>query len=108
MSELSGADRKLLRGHAHHLEPVVRIGHEGLTDAVVKAINEALETHELIKIKFVASKDEKDTIADDITRRARCELAGAIGNIGIFYRENPDKKKSKGFLRKKRSKPAQK
>jgi RNA-binding protein len=100
MKELTGSERKQLRGLAHKLEPVVRIGHEALTDNVVKAVSDALATHELIKVKFVGSKEDKDTIADSVCQRADCALAGIIGNIGIFYRENPDAEKSKKLLKK--------
>ena len=99
MKELTSTERKVLRGLAHHLAPVVRIGHESLTDNVVKAVAEALATHELIKIKFVGSKEEKDSIADSLCQRADCALAGIVGNVGIFYRENPDKEKSKKLLK---------
>ena len=49
---LTGKQRQHLRALAHHLEPVVQIGHEGPTEAVLAQINEALEAHELIKVKI--------------------------------------------------------
>ncbi len=49
---LKGSDRKYLRGLAHNLKPVVHIGKAGLAPSVLTAIDEALDHHELIKIRF--------------------------------------------------------
>ena len=56
--ELSSAQRKHLRGLAHHNEPVVMIGQKGITDALVSETSNALDSHELIKVKFVEHKEE--------------------------------------------------
>lgn len=49
---LTGKQRTYLRSLAHHLEPVVQVGHAGLSDAVMAQIDGALQTHELIKVKL--------------------------------------------------------
>ena len=49
--ELRPAERKDIRAQAHHLEPVVRIGGEGLTPAVVKETDAALNAHGLISCR---------------------------------------------------------
>lgn len=51
--ELSPAERKALKGDAHHLDPVVMIGADGLTDAVRKETDAALNAHGLIKIRVL-------------------------------------------------------
>ena len=50
MEELSGAQRKHLRGLAHHVKPVVHVGKNGVTDPVLQEVEEALDSHELIKV----------------------------------------------------------
>jgi RNA-binding protein len=90
MSELTGKQRKFLRGRAHALKPVILIGTKGLTTEQVKALDAALLTHELIKVKFLDHKEEKKELAAEMTAATKSELAGIIGNIAILYRPHPD------------------
>jgi RNA-binding protein len=91
----SSAQRKELRKLAHHLEPLVWIGKDGLSDDVVGATVEALDSHELIKVKLLALKEERKTVARDLADRADAVLAGVIGHVIILYREHPDEEKRK-------------
>lgn len=95
MSELKGSQRKHLRGLAHDLKPVVLIGKNGVAEMVLKSIDQALNDHELIKVKFIDFKDEKKTLAAKIAENCGSELAGLIGNVAIFYRQQKDPKKRK-------------
>jgi len=58
MRKLDGYRRKYLRGLAHGLKPVVFIGQKGLTSEVLSSTEKALETHELIKVKFNDFKEK--------------------------------------------------
>ena len=87
MKPLTPAQRQFLKGLAHARQPVVMIGNQGLTPAVLKEVDLALNAHELIKIK--AASDEPDT------RRAWmeeiCSATGAspvqqIGKVLVIYR----------------------
>jgi len=89
MKELTGRQRKHLRGLAHDLDPVVHVGGKGLTDAVLGEVDLALESHELIKIRFL-DPDEKKAQAREIADRLDAALAGLIGHVGIFFRPHPD------------------
>ena len=84
---LTGKQRSFLRALAHPLKPVVQIGHGGLTDAVFTAIEGALSTHELIKIKF-AGNDEASAadLAPEIEQRTRSSVAQVIGKTLVVYR----------------------
>jgi len=93
MAKLTGKQRSSLRGVAHGLNPLVHIGKNGLTDAVLKQIDEALEKHELIKIKFIDFKDEKKDIAVEIEKKLNCEMCGSIGHVFVFFRQNKDPEK---------------
>jgi RNA-binding protein len=97
MKELKGYQKKYLRGLAHSLKPVVLIGQGGLTDPVLKAIEEALEIHELIKIRFNEHKDKKskEDMAAIIKKTSECERVGNIGHTMIFFRQNSDPEKRK-------------
>lgn len=95
MTELTGSVRTYLRGLAHHLKPVIFVGQKGLTESFIEATNEALEEHELIKVRFNSFKEEKKTLAKEIEEKTRSELIGQIGNIAIYYRQQPDEDKRK-------------
>ena len=95
VKKLRGKDRKYLRGLAHSLTPVVIIGYEGLTDAVIKTVDKALTDHELIKVRFNKFKEEKKEFSSKIEESTSSEMVGMIGNVAIFYRMNPDEKKRK-------------
>ena len=71
MQELKGSQKKYLRGLAHSLNPVVTIGRGGLSRQVIRSIDEALETHELIKIKFQEFKEKEQKKARRKNRRHR-------------------------------------
>jgi RNA-binding protein len=96
LTELSGFQKKYLRGLAHGVKPVVHIGHQGVTDAVIRAADDALATHELIKVKFVDFKEkaQKRAISGELEARTGADLVGMIGHVGIFYRpqEDPEKR----------------
>lgn len=93
MSGLSGAQRKYLRGVAHGFKPVVQIGKEGLSDGVARSIDEAIEAHELIKIKIAADRDERERLVPIIEERIGCECVGTVGRMAILFRRQPDPEK---------------
>jgi RNA-binding protein len=94
---MKSSQRKYLRGLAHGLKPVVFVGQKGVTATLGNAINEALDTHELIKIKFVEFKEKahKTAITERIETDTGAVLAGLIGHTAIFYRphKNPEKRR---------------
>jgi RNA-binding protein len=90
MMELRGAQRKYLRGLANTMQPLVYIGKNGLTGAVIAAINEGMDDHELVKIKFLEFKDEKKTLVSEIESKTGGNCVGLIGHVAIFYRQQGD------------------
>jgi RNA-binding protein len=90
---LTGKQKSHLRSLAHSLKPVVQIGHQGLTDGVLAALEVALERHELIKVKVSGESDvEPAEIAPAIEKGLHCQLAQLIGHTLVLYRrrdENP-------------------
>lgn len=93
MTPLTSQRRRYLRSLAHHLEPSVYIGKQGVTDPVVQSAHEALAAHELIKIRYVDRKDEKKELTEELASRTGGQIAGVIGNVAILYREHPDPEK---------------
>ena len=88
---MNSADKKKLRAEAHTLKPVVMIGQSGLTAAVLAEIELALNSHELIKVKIRAERDERKMISEKICTDTGVELIQTIGQIAVIYRLNPDK-----------------
>ena len=95
MDELEGFQRRHLRGLAHPLRPVVMIGKEGLSDAVVAKTEAELVAHELIKVRFLGWKDTKKELLGELAERTRAELVGVVGHVGILFRQNREPKKRK-------------
>ena len=83
---LTSTQRKHLRGLAHHLEPVVRVGQKGVTDPVVAETGRALESHELIKVRLDAEGSDKKPLAEELADRTGADLAGVVGKIAILYK----------------------
>jgi len=94
MNELTGKQRKHLRGLAHDLKPIVHVGTKGLTPEVLRQLDEALEHHELIKVKFLDFKDSKAELTAEMISELNCGEAGTIGHHVILYRQarDPDRR----------------
>ncbi|MEI8093200.1 MAG: YhbY family RNA-binding protein [Spirochaetales bacterium] len=90
---LKGYQRGYLTRKAHPLQPVVQIGKNGLTAEVTKAIDKALDDHELIKVKFVQFQDERVEMARGLAETLETTLVRVVGNIAIYYRHQPDPQK---------------
>jgi RNA-binding protein len=87
MPPLSPKQRSFLRGKAHHLTPVVMLGKEGLTDAVLKATDKALEDHELIKIKLTSDNQEEfHHLVSSLMSSIKAEVVQTIGHQLVIYR----------------------
>lgn len=88
--QLSERQKKYLRRLGHALNPVVALGNNGLTDAVVAEMDRALTDHELIKVRArVGERDDRNATLDVLAERTRSQLVQRIGNVGVFYRRHP-------------------
>jgi len=88
MKSLTPAERQFLKGLAHSRQPVVMIGSQGLTPAVLKEIDRALTAHELIKIK--AASDEVETRRawlEEICAATNAAPVQQIGKVLVVYRQ---------------------
>lgn len=90
---ISDSQRRYLRSLAHALNPVVWVGQAGLSEAVLAEADQALTTHELIKVKLsVGDRTERDGMAERLCARTAAELVQHIGHVVVVYRPNPKKK----------------
>ncbi|BAE73644.1 RNA-binding protein YhbY [Sodalis glossinidius str. 'morsitans'] len=90
---LNNKQKQHLKGLAHSLKPVVMLGNNGLTEGVLAEIEQALEHHELIKVKIAAEEHKTKTlIADAIVRESGASKVQVIGNILVLYRPAAERK----------------
>ena len=90
---LSDKQIRHLKGLAHHLKPVVRVGQHGLRDSVLAELEGALDAHELVKVKIVAEKAGRIEVIGQLTEATGAELIQHIGQIAVLFRRNTQKPK---------------
>ena len=94
MPALTGKQRRHLRALGHHLEPVVQLGKQGLTDAVIAAVDEALERHELVKVRVgTECPDDRNDVAERLGPAVKGEVAQVLGRTILVYRRHPKEPK---------------
>jgi RNA-binding protein len=92
---LTGKQRRFLRSLGHGLTAVVQMGKEGITPALVQAVSQALDDHELIKIRIgqgalLDDKTERKAAAEELARQTDSEVAQLLGNTVLLYRHHPE------------------
>ncbi len=92
---INSKQRSKLRSLAHHLKPLVNIGKSGLVKGAILSIDQALESHELIKVKFIQNKEGRDQFKNDVETLFSASIVGSIGNTIILFRQNEDINKRK-------------
>ena len=87
-TQLTEQQKKTLRGQAHSLKPVVTVGDKGITDALIKELDQALEHHELLKVKVRAGdRDARDAAIQELGQKSSAMVLGRIGNIATLFRQ---------------------
>ncbi|MFN7979748.1 MAG: ribosome assembly RNA-binding protein YhbY [Vicinamibacterales bacterium] len=87
---LTARERAALKARAHSMEPVVHVGHGGLTDAVIAEIDRNLTAHELIKVRAgAAERDDRQTILDAISARTDAAVVQTVGKVMVLWRPRP-------------------
>ena len=90
-SALTPRDRARLKARAHGLEPLVQVGHAGLTDAVVAEVDRALTAHELIKVRLgIADREHRDQASTALAARTDAALVQRVGKVAVLWRPRPD------------------
>ncbi len=91
MADLTGKQKRYLRGLGHHLKPVVQVGQRGIHETVIEKVLEELENHELIKLK-IGQDCLEDTKEAGAALAEACEasLVQVIGRTVLLYRTRED------------------
>ena len=88
---LTPRERAALKARAHPLEPVVQLGHAGVTDRVVAEVDRALTAHELIKVRIGGDdRDARVEAGDALAARTDAAVVQRVGKIIALWRPRPD------------------
>ncbi|QEA11755.1 ribosome assembly RNA-binding protein YhbY [Comamonas flocculans] len=99
---LSAAERRAHRADAHHLDPVVMVGGDGLSEAVRKEVDAALNAHGLIKVRvFNDERGEREAMYEQLARDLNAAQVQHIGKLLVLWRPIPEKPKAVDEDRKK-------
>ena len=91
MAVLTAKQRQFLRGLAHPLAPIVRVGKAGVTESVLAETKKSLHSHELIKVRIeIDEPAERKAAAAKLAAETDSQLAGTIGKVAILYRERDE------------------
>ena len=90
--KLTGKQNRFLRGQGHGLNPFVMIGKQHLSEEVVKATDEALEKHELIKVRIQEGcLTDRKTVAAELAEETGSAVVQILGNTFLLYRPSNNK-----------------
>ncbi len=89
--DLTNSQKRYLRGLTHDINPVVMVAGNGLSENVMAEIEQALEHHELIKVKLRGEREERKAWAETIVEKTGATPVHRIGQVASFYRRNPKK-----------------
>ncbi|HEX7889849.1 MAG TPA: YhbY family RNA-binding protein [Ramlibacter sp.] len=99
--QLTIAERKAHRAEAHHLDPVVMIGNDGLTPAVKKETEAALNAHGLIKVRVLGDdREQREAIYQELCDTLSAAPIQHIGKLLVLWRPKPAKLKAEDEDRK--------
>lgn len=89
---LTGKQKRHLRALGHHLDPLVQLGKSGLTSGAIRAVDTALDSHELVKVRLgTECPDDRDDIAGRLAPEVSASVAQAMGRTILLYRRHPKK-----------------
>lgn len=88
---MTSKERAKFRSQAQTLEPVVMVGHDGISEGVTEALKQALEAHELVKVKFQDFKEDTKKLSIQLASDTESELIATTGFTAVFWKYNPKK-----------------
>jgi len=95
MDPLTNSQIRALKAQAQRLKAMLKIGKEGLSSQFLAALNELLNHHELVKVKFAEFKEEKKELSPQLAEKSGSHLVTRVGNVVVLYRPKPDAEKQR-------------
>lgn len=91
---LTPSQKRYLRGLAHNLKPVIHTGNKGVTPALLKEFSNALDQHELVKVKLGSDdRAARAALIPELAESAQAQVVQSIGKVACFYRRNDEQPK---------------
>jgi RNA-binding protein len=89
MVSLTNVQIRGLKAQAQRLKATLKVGKEGLSPQFLRALDELLNHHELVKVKFDEFKEQKKELTPQLAERSRSHLVTRVGNVVVLYRPKP-------------------
>lgn len=86
LEPLTNAQIRKFKAAAQLLEPMLKVGKAGLSDGFVSMVSQALDQHELVKIKFAEFKEQKKELAPLLAEKTGSHLIMRVGNVMVLHR----------------------
>ena len=86
--QLSSSQKRYLRGLTHHINPVVMVGEKGLSENVLAEIRNALDHHELIKVRLRSDRQTRKAQSLEIAKNCGASIVHQIGQVSCYFRRN--------------------
>jgi RNA-binding protein len=90
LEPLTGAQRRKLKSLAQRLDATLTLGRAGASEAFVSSLNQELDRHELVKVKFAEFKDARHELAPELAGKTGSHLVWIIGHVAVFFRPQAD------------------
>ena len=90
MDRLSNPQIRKLKALAQRMEASLKVGKSGLSPGFIQTVNEELNRHELVKIKFAEFKEQKKELAPQLAEKTGAHLVTLLGNVVVLFRQNAD------------------
>lgn len=90
---LTGKQKRYLRSLANGIKPITQVGKDGISDSLFNSVDDAFNTHELIKLNILKTCDvDINEVAIEICANCGCELVQKIGKTLVFYKKAKEPK----------------
>ena len=86
---VAGRELRDLKAKAQRLKPLVRLGKEGISAPFLAALEQTLNDHQLVKLKFDEFKDQKKELSPQLAEKSGSHLVSRVGNVVVLYRSKP-------------------
>jgi RNA-binding protein len=87
--KLTGRQKTHLRGLGQKLDSSLSVGRGGVTKTVTNEVERLLATHELVKVRVLAERDDRPVITEALAAATRSEMVGNVGKTVLLYRAEP-------------------
>lgn len=87
--DLSNRELRVLKARAQLLKPMLKVGKDGLSPAFLKALDETLAHHELVKVKFDEFKEQRKELGPRLAEGVRARIVMAVGHVVVVFRRKP-------------------